>query len=484
MAIYGLSSAFLLIYSLGQLHLTWNYIKRRKSETLEKPILHEFPSVTIQLPIYNEQYVAKRLIESVAKIDYPHDKLEIQILDDSDDETSQIVQDAISYLPTTLQVEHIQRPKRVGFKAGALGYGTEFAKGDLIAIFDADFIPAPNFLMETVPHFQNSEIGVVQTRWEHLNKNFSLLTHLQAFGLDAHFTVEQTGRHLSNCFISFNGTAGVWRKKCIEEAGGWESDTLTEDLDLSYRAQLKGWKFIFLENVGSPAELPVTINAFKSQQYRWNKGAAETHRKVWKKVWKAPLPFSIKFHALLQLFKGIGFVSSLLLAVFSVPLLFVRNSSTEFNFVLSLLSITLVCIVVLTSFYYASLMRFIESPRKRITYFILNFPLFLAFSFGITLHNALAVIEGYIGRKTPFIRTPKFNIAGSTGEVGSNKYTFKKIHGLTWVEGLMVGYFLMGTWMGWQYGDFTFFPFHLLIVIGYSMVFYLSIHHHFKLSKA
>ncbi|MCB0738034.1 MAG: glycosyltransferase family 2 protein [Bacteroidetes bacterium] len=482
--IYTLSLSFLLIYSLGQLHLTLKYVKHRSNKKQQLPEPNAWPMVTVQLPMYNEMYVAERLIKCIAELDYPHNKLEIQVLDDSDDETTQIIQKTIASLPSTLDIKLVRRPERIGFKAGALKYGTSIAKGDLLAIFDADFLPNPNFLKETVPQFQDEKVGVVQTRWEHLNKDYSMLTHFQAFGLDAHFTVEQNGRNLSNCFISFNGTAGIWRKQCIEDAGGWESDTLTEDLDLSYRAQLKGWKFEFLEDVGAPAELPVTLNAFKSQQYRWNKGAAETHKKVFGKVWNAKMPFTIKFHAILQLFKGLGFLSSMLLALTSVPIIFIRNNTSEYNLILHILGITLVCIVILSAFYYVSLLRFYPEKNERIWYFIKNFPLFISFSLGITLHNTLAVIEGYIGRKTPFIRTPKYNATESDSNVESNSYNLRRIHPLAWLELVLIGYFAYGCVLAVKYQDYSFFPFHLLIMLGYGMVLYFTFNHHTKLSKA
>ena len=473
-SIYAISLLFLFLYSIGQLHLTWSYVRNFGARPQTAP-LHTYPFVTIQLPIYNELYVVERLLEAVAQMDYPSDRFEIQVLDDSTDETSDIIAQTIQRLNSSVQIHHIRREKRTGFKAGALKYGTQLAKGEFLAIFDADFLPKPGFLRETLPHFMDNEVGVVQTRWDHLNRKYSLLTHYQAFGLDAHFTVEQAGRNAEECFISFNGTAGIWRKKCIDEAGGWESDTLTEDLDLSYRAQLKGWKFKYLEEVTSPAELPVTMSAFKSQQYRWNKGAAETHRKVWNKVWHAKMPLKVKFHAVLQLFKGLGFVASFALTMISIPVLWVKWHTDTFDLVLQGLTFTFLCIVILSFFYYVSLLRFIDNPFRRIGYFLLNFPVFLALSLGISLHNTIAVIEGYIGRKTPFVRTPKFNVMRKADGYTNNRYRQNNLSWLTLIEGLLTLYFVSGLFLAVAYGDYSFFPFHLLLILGYGFIFAYSL---------
>src|SRR5690554_783127 len=281
--VYGLALFFVFAYSLTQLQLVLKYRKYSKAAKQRNEIAIQtdfFPKVTIQLPIFNEHYVAERLLDQVAKIDYPAELLEIQLLDDSTDDTKILLQHKTKeWLEKGVNVVHIHREARSGFKAGALAEGLKMASGEFIAIFDADFMPSKDFLKRMMPHFKNTSVGMVQSRWEHLNRNYSKLTALQAFGLDAHFSVEQGGRNYGNHFINFNGTAGIWRKSTIEDAGGWQSDTLTEDLDLSYRAQLKTWKFVFVEEVGAPAELPATMNALKTQQFRWNKGAAECVRK-------------------------------------------------------------------------------------------------------------------------------------------------------------------------------------------------------------
>src|SRR5690606_2875643 len=300
--VYTVALLLIFFYSLAQLNLLINYLgyKKRIQVAPKFNLLdpREIPFVTIQLPIYNEEYVVERLLENIAKLEYPASKLEIQVLDDSTDDSVHDTAKHIKALQETgLDIKHIRRENREGYKAGALKEGLKIAKGDFIAIFDADFMPAKDWLKKTVIYFKDSEIGVVQTRWGHINRNYSVLTRIQAFALDAHFTLEQVGRNAKGHFINFNGTAGIWRKECIIDAGNWEGDTLTEDLDLSYRAQLKNWKFKYLEDVETPAELPVVISAARSQQFRWNKGGAENFRKsVWSVISAKNISFKTKFH--------------------------------------------------------------------------------------------------------------------------------------------------------------------------------------------
>ena len=287
--LYTVAIFLIFMYALAQLNLLFNYLSSKKkkdnSPTFNFDNQEEIPLVTIQLPVFNEIYVMERLLDNISKLKYPRNKLEIQVLDDSTDESVESTAKHIEKLQKEgLDIKHIRREDRSGFKAGALKEGLKQTKGEFIAIFDADFLPDENWLYNTVPYFKNPEVGVVQTRWGHINRNYSLLTKIQAFALDAHFTLEQVGRSSKGHFINFNGTAGIWRKTCIIDAGNWEGDTLTEDLDLSYRAQLKNWKFKYLEDVETPAELPVVISAARSQQFRWNKGGAENFRKMCKRV--------------------------------------------------------------------------------------------------------------------------------------------------------------------------------------------------------
>ncbi len=468
--IYGLALTFIFIFSMVQLHLTLKYRKARKSVSVIKEMKNSWPHVTVQLPVYNEKYVVIRLIKAIAELDYPKDKLEIQLLDDSTDETSEIIRNEIKGID--LDIQHIQRVDRKGFKAGALQAGLEVAKGEFIAIFDADFVPNKDFLNKLLPLFDDN-VGLVRLDGGHINKNYSLLTKLQAFGLDAHFTIEQSGRQASNSFISFNGTGGVWRKSCITDAGGWSSDTLTEDLDLSYRAQLKGWKFEFLEDYEAPAELPIIMPAIKSQQYRWNKGAAETAKKILPSIIRSKLPFINKLHATFHLLNSSVFIFILLTALLSVPMLFVKSNNPSLNWFFIVGSIFLLGFFSIGYFYFiASKSRTIALSSKS---FFSLFPLFLMVSMGLSLHNGLAVFSGLLGRKTPFIRTPKFGVKNKKDKWRGNTYIKLQLTPLTLFEGLHSLYFIYGIWIGISLGDFGLILFHSMLALGFAMVFFYSI---------
>ena len=471
-SLYFISLLYIFLFSLGQLHLTWVYGKREKSSS--SPDQNFLPRVTVQLPVYNEQYVVERLLDSIAALDYPREKLEIQVLDDSTDETTEMLIKKIEALrPLQLDIQLIHRENRNGFKAGALDVGGRVAKGEFIAIFDADFLPSSDFLKKTIPHFSDPQVGVVQTRWGHLNENYSVLTQLQAFGLNAHFTVEQTGRQLSSSFINFNGTGGVWRKRTIEDAGGWSADTLTEDLDLSYRAQLKGWKFQYLEDVVVAGELPVLMSAIKSQQYRWNKGAAETARKHIRTILRTSLPNKNKLHALFHLFNSSVFVCLMLAAMASVPMLYVRQSNPIVQNIFSLGLIFIGGFFSITIFYWVASKRL--HPERSWKYFLSLYPKFLIVFMGLSLHNSLAVIEGWMGRKTPFIRTPKFNIINTMDSWRKNIYVKPSVSILTVLEGLLCLYFCFGLAAGWMLKDMTLLLFHTMLALGFGSVFIFSV---------
>ena len=477
-AILGLYSGLLLfifLYSLTQLSLVWRYSRSRKQPVQMPDALDDWPLVTVQLPIFNEKYVAKRLIDCIASFDYPKDRLEIQVLDDSTDETLDISRKAVQHWKREgFDIHLVNRTDRKGFKAGALAYGLERAAGDYIAIFDADFVPSKDFLKKTVPHFLDERVGVVQTRWEHLNSDYSTLTALQAFGLDAHFTVEQGGRNAAGFFINFNGTAGIWRKSTIEDAGGWSSDTLTEDLDLSYRAQLRGWKFVFREDIGSPAERPAAMNALKTQQFRWTKGAAECTVKNLGKVWRAKgLSLDTKIHALFHLMNSFIFICVIGTALLSVPVLFIKEKVGHDSIIFVGGSLFLLSLFFLIGFYWVAFRAM--HPSKSFFLFIGKFFLFLSVSMGLSLHNAIAVAEGYMGRKTPFIRTPKFNIVAKTGGWQGNVYLGHSLNVLTVMELLLAVYFGYAVWQGLYLGDFGLLPFHVLLCAGFSFVGWLSV---------
>ncbi|MTI22259.1 glycosyltransferase [Fulvivirga sp. RKSG066] len=471
--LYCVSLLFIFLFSLGQLHLTWHYLKAKKDQSSQQPSIDELPHVTVQLPVYNEKYVVNRLINAVCNFDYPTDKLEIQVLDDSTDETVDIVKEQVEHWSSKgIDIKQVRRKEREGFKAGALAYGLNIAKGEYIAIFDADFLPKKSFLLKTVPHF-SKEIGLIQTRWGHINKDYSLLTQLQAFGLDAHFSVEQTGRSHAGSFINFNGTGGVWRKTCIEEAGGWSADTLTEDLDLSYRAQMKGWKFKYLEDCVAPAELPVIMPAIKSQQYRWNKGAAETARKNLFKVLSSKIQFSSKLHAIFHLFNSSVFVCLLLASILSIPMLFIKDANPELTLLFDLGSIFLIGFFSIAFFYWTATKRMYKKKPGR--YYFKIFPVFLTVSMGLSLHNGIAVLEGLFGFKSPFIRTPKFNIKSKKDKWQGNQYIKPKISFLTIMEGLLCLYFIFGIGVGVYLHDWGLMIFHVMLALGFASVFYHSV---------
>ncbi len=475
--IYSISLLMIFIFSLGQLHLTWNYLKSKKVESRTRSAVlsdADLPCVTVQLPVYNEKYVAARLIDSVSKLNYPNDKLEIQVLDDSTDETYEIIKSKVAeYAGKGLDIVHVHRTNRTGFKAGALKYGLTRAKGELVAVFDADFMPDPDFLLHTVPYFHDPETGMVQTRWGHINDDYSLLTKLQAFGLDAHFTVEQTGRSHAGSFINFNGTAGVWLKKCIIDAGGWSADTLTEDLDLSYRAQMKGWKFKYLEEVVSPAELPVIMTAIKTQQYRWNKGAAETAVKNLGRVLHMAASKTTKIHAIFHLLNSSVFIPLLVAAVLSVPMLYIKHSHPEVKALFNIGSVFLIGFFSIGFFYWVATRNMRQS--KHSGYFLKYFPLFLSVSMGLSLHNALAVLAGLTGSKSAFIRTPKFNIISKMDSWTKNSYIIRKLTATTVFEGLLGMYFLAGIIYAVRINDFGLIFFHIFLASGFIMVFLYSV---------
>jgi cellulose synthase/poly-beta-1,6-N-acetylglucosamine synthase-like glycosyltransferase len=473
--IYTAALLYIFLFSLGQLHLAWFYLKRKETASPVPGLKwSDAPRVTVQLPIFNERYVVDRLIEGISKFEYPKDKLEIQVLDDSTDDTTGIIAGRVSELKDQgFDIAHIRRELRTGFKAGALQHGLSIAKGEFLAIFDADFLPEPDFLLQTLPYFQDPETGMVQTRWGHINKDYSLLTRLQAFGLDAHFSVEQRGRSNAASFINFTGTGGVWRKTCIEQSGGWSAETLTEDLDLSYRAQFKGWKFKYLEHVVSPAELPVLMPAVKSQQFRWNKGAAETARRNFARILRANWSLTKKTHALFHLFNSAVFVCLMIGALLSIPMLFIKSAHPEFKLLFNVGSIFLLGFFSITYFYWIANQQSVH--KKPGYYFLRTFPSFLTVSMGLSLHNSIAVLEGLFGLKSAFVRTPKFNIRHSKDHLRKNIYISRHTPASTWLEGLLSLYFAFGIAAGVYLGDPGLMIFHIMLSLGFAFVFFQSV---------
>ncbi len=483
--IYTIALLLIFLYALAQLNLLFNYLSaQKKGDNSSKFDLNnpdETPYVTIQLPVYNEMYVMKRLLDNIANMDYPKDKLEIQVLDDSTDETVETTRLHIEALGGTgLDIKHITRTVRTGFKAGALKEGLEVAKGEFIAIFDSDFLPEKDWIKRTVPYFKDENIGVVQTRWGHINRNYSILTRIQAFALDAHFTLEQVGRNSKGHFINFNGTAGVWRKQCILDAGNWEGDTLTEDLDLSYRAQLKNWKFKYLEDVETPAELPVVISAARSQQFRWNKGGAENFRKMmWKVLRNENISAKTKVHGLLHLLNSTMFLNILIVAVLSIPMLYIKNEYAHLKPYFYVMSFFVMSTVIFFVCYWIMYKNIYGSGIKNFIRYIGMFFVFFSIAMGFSLHNSIAVLEGHLGKKSEFIRTPKFNINSLKDSWKNNKYVKKTVSVHVIFEGLLMAYFGFGMYsafvVGDQGGDFGLFPFHLMLFLGFGYVFIKSL---------
>ncbi|REG83382.1 cellulose synthase family protein [Algoriphagus antarcticus] len=471
--IYALGMLFIFIYSLAQGHLLLRFLGAKKSLKEVPHIEPEvWPKVTVQLPVFNELYVVERLLESVAKLNYPADLLEIQVLDDSTDQTSGLIQKKTINYPE-INFQYIHRVDRSGFKAGALKAGLAKSCGEFIAIFDADFVPDPDFLLKTIPYFSSEKVGMVQTRWTHLNKNYSLLTRLQAFALDAHFLIEQIGRNSQHAFINFNGTAGVWRKSCIIDAGDWQDDTLTEDLDLSYRAQRRGWEFLYRPEIESPAELPPIMSAVKSQQFRWTKGGAECAGKHAKAVLREDFPLSTKFHAMAHLFNSSIFIAILLVSLSSIGVWWAGIEGMISDNLFKVAGLFMIGFVIIAGVYLVSYFYEKRSFWRSLFQALYMLPLFLSVSMGLALHNAQAVWEGLSGKKSPFIRTPKFNLeSGSSLE--SNPYIKFKIPATTWMEGILMLVFsgMVGLHIYWH--TFEMLPFHLMLAVGYGLVFFSS----------
>lgn len=472
--LYVLFLAVILGYNILQLTLLFHYLGRRRT-TPPTPIAEaDLPFVTIQLPLYNEPHVAERLIDNIARMRYPRDRFEVQILDDSTDTTTDLCRrKAKEHRGQGLNIQVFHRDDRTGYKAGALAEGLKQARGEFIAIFDADFLPNPDFLRNTVPHFQDERVGVVQTRWSHLNDNYSLFTKLQALQLNVHFTIEQMGRKAGGHFLQFNGTAGIWRKQAIEEAGGWQADTLTEDLDLSFRAQLKNWQIVYLEEVEAPAELPVEMNGIKSQQFRWMKGGAENARRLSPVILKSDLNPATKLHALAHLGNSSIFVAVLMIALTSAAILpFFDDLQINLRFLgLSLFGLTGVAAV----YFYANL-HLLRRPRSiwQVLALIVYFPLLLTMSMGLSFHNSVAVIEGYLGIKSSFVRTPKYNIVGRRrGATDSGRQ--KKISNGLIMEGVLTLLFSLCLVAAVLLNEYAFFVFHLMLAIGFGSVFFVSL---------
>jgi cellulose synthase/poly-beta-1,6-N-acetylglucosamine synthase-like glycosyltransferase len=464
---YVLTAAWLLLNGLVQLHLLWHYKRANKRNKRPASMTGELPFVSIQIPVYNEKYVIGRLMHKLAALDYPKDKFEIQVLDDSTDETSEIIDVAVQHLHQSGVVAQVlRRPNRKGYKAGALQAGMAHCKGNLIAIFDADFTPDPQFLNNMVPYFADPGVGLAQARWGHLNKEQNHLTRIQTFLLDTHFSVEQTGRSNAGYFINFCGTAGIWRKECIEDAGGWDGNVLSEDLDLSYRAQMKGWKLVYDQEIEVPAELPSVIEAFKVQQFRWTKGMAQSLRKNVRALLAAALPIDKKLHGIFHLLSSFLFVCLLVNALLTVPLLVFRNMYPEIMEWSKYTVITGLNLVALTFFYYNGACIDGKGGARQ---FFRHYPIFLVVYMGLSVQNTCAVLQGFLGSGSEFVRTPKMSNAGT-----NNAYLERKISWVYVLEVLIFCYFIGGIGLSFYFRDYFLLLFFSMIGMGLGYIVFAS----------
>jgi cellulose synthase/poly-beta-1,6-N-acetylglucosamine synthase-like glycosyltransferase len=417
LAIYG-------VYRVKQVVDFWRY-SRFPPKPKGEFAASELPFITVQLPLFNEMYVVERLVKAVSEIDYAHDRMEIQVLDDSTDETVALARATVAkYAARGFDIHYIHREDRTGFKSGALENGLKTAKGDLIAIFDADFVPKPDFLRKLIHHFTDPIVGCAQMRWSHINGSYNLLTRLQTIMLDGHFVVEQTTRNRAGNFFNFNGTAGIWRRQAIEMSGGWQHDTLTEDTDLSFRAQLMGWRFVYLLDEDAPAEIPVEINAFKAQQRRWAKGVLQVWFKLYRRIWHAPLPLRVKLEMFFRLTGNISYPLMIVASFLQFPLLLVRyNQGLHQLMVLDvpLLFFSTVSVVL----FYGTAVWYLDKKR---TMRLLHLPLVMGLGIGLAFSNARAVLEALAGVKSDFVRTPKYRVENATDESWKGK-KYKRKHG-------------------------------------------------------
>ncbi|MBN1300001.1 MAG: glycosyltransferase [Melioribacteraceae bacterium] len=471
LSLYIFTLTVILIFSSHGFIMIYYRNKFRNSSHSKAETNADLPAVTIQLPLYNEMYVAERLIDSVCCIEYERSKLEIQVLDDSTDSTTEIVNEIVEEKRKEgFNIKHIHRTNRKGYKAGALKEGLLTARGEFIAIFDADFVPRPDFLKTTMGYFSDNRVGMVQTRWEHINEDYSLLTRIQALALNGHFVIEQTVRNKAGFFINFNGTGGIWKKKCIEDAGNWQDDTLTEDLDLSYRAQLKGWKFIFLRDLTTPAELPAEINALKAQQFRWTKGAIETAKKLLPMVWNSDLNLKMKLQSTFHLTNNIVFPFILVAGILNVPLIFIKNSG-PYDTVFNYMSVFVLAFISSFLFYLNAQRDVYLDWRKKITLF----PIFMAGSMGLAVNNTRAVMEGLLSRKSEFVRTPKYKIDNQNKSYIKNKYFQNtKFDASAFVELILAVYCFIGVAASVYFFEIAALPFQLMFFVGFGVVSYLS----------
>ena len=457
----------LAFYGVHRYQLVWMYYRNRKKATKEPPGYFEpqnLPRITVQLPIFNEQFVIDRLVDAVCKMDYPRELLDIQVLDDSTDETVDVASEVVRrYAEMGYPITYHHRTNRHGFKAGALDEGLKVAKGELVAIFDADFVPPTDWLMRVVHHFTDPQVGMVQTRWTHLNRDYSFLTQVEAILLDGHFVLEHGGRSRAQVFFNFNGTAGMWRRQAIADAGGWEHDTLTEDTDLSYRSQLKGWKFKYLQDVETPAELPIEMTAFKTQQARWAKGLIQVSLKVMPKVLKSDAPRRIKMEAWYHLTANISYPLMIILSTLLLPAMMIRFYQGWFQMLVIDLPLFMASTFSISSFYLVSQKELFPKTWYRTFMYL---PFLMALGIGLTVTNTKAVLEALFRHQTPFARTPKYRVEKKKDKNIAAKYR-KRLGIIPWIELAIGTYFAMTVVYALLNQNYITVPFLILFVFGY-----------------
>jgi len=464
----------LAFYGIHRYQLVWLYYRNRKNAAKWNEPGGNFreedlPFVTIQLPIYNEQFVVDRLIDAVCRLEYPRDRFEIQVLDDSTDDTVQVASKIVQRYATGFAgmdgqpIFHLHRTNRHGYKAGALDEGLKVARGELVAIFDADFVPPPDWLRKVVPHFAEPGIGMVQTRWTHLNRNYNFMTQVEAILLDGHFVLEHGGRSRAGVFFNFNGTAGMWRRESIDQAGGWQHDTLTEDTDLSYRAQLKGWKFKYLQDVECPAELPIEMTAFKTQQARWAKGLIQTAKKILPSVMKSDQPFRVKLEAWYHLTANLSYPLMVVLSVLLLPAMIIRFYQGWFQMLYIDLPLFMASTFSISSFYLVSQRELFPRTWPRA---LLYLPFLMALGIGLTITNTRAVLEALLGQKSAFARTPKYRVESKKDRINATKYR-RRLGWVPWVELLIGSYFALTVYYAISNENYITVPFLVLFVVGY-----------------
>ena len=484
MVFYCFIILWLSLYGVNAYYLIYQFHKFGRSRTkTDQKIIENFwkdrqekslPQITIQLPVYNEKYVIQRLLKAVCNLKYPRNLLEIQVLDDSTDETKKISEELVNrYHRKGYRIKHITRTNREGFKAGALAEGMEKSTGEFLAIFDADFLPPEDFLQKTIPFFDDSGLALVQTRWGHINPQYSLLTKAVSIGIDGHFMVEQGGRNWSGLFMNFNGTAGIWRKKAILDAGGWQADTLTEDMDLSYRANLRGWKMRYLSSVVTPGEIPVDINALKSQQYRWAKGSIQTAKKILPVIIKSSAPLKIKIQSFFHLTHYMIHILVLLVAVLSIPIILVSGFSfLNIYFYIFLLVLLLVSTCGPSTLYIYS-QKALRKDWKGRRHLL---PFLVILGYGIAVSNSKAVMEALLNVPSGFIRTPKLNITNVKEDFKKKQYKIP-LNSVFLIEILMGIYCLFGVFLYWKNYQVLIGPFLIVYTIGFSYVAIISFLH-------